>query len=116
MKRLVWLLIGAVIGVLLARRLMRLLRSTTPESVAGASGRAAAAVGSRAAAGLGASVRRLADEVAEFTGVVRENAAEREALLRAAMGVDVETGGLAPDEARRLLEDPTSDITDRRPD
>jgi hypothetical protein len=107
MSRLVWGLAGAVVGVVVVRKVAATLRSATPESVADAGGRFAAAVGSRASHGLSSQVRRLADNVADFAAAVRENAAEREDLLRSALGVDVETGGIDPGEARRILEHPT---------
>jgi len=106
-SRLVWAAAGAVVGVLVVRKVASSLRGATPESVADAGSRFAGAVGSRASQGLTGQVRRLADNVADFAAAVRENAAEREELLRSALGVDVETGGVDPDEARRLLEHPT---------
>lgn len=114
MSRLVWLGLGAVAGVVVVRRAGAALRRTTPESVADASSRFASALGQNAAAGVGTQVRRLADAVQEFAAAVRESAAEREEMLRAALGVDVETGGLDPDEARHLLEHPTEEHRARR--
>jgi len=113
-SRLVWAAAGAVVGVVVVRKVAASLRSATPESVADAGARFAGAVGSKASQGLTGQVRRLADNVADFAAAVRENAAEREDLLRSALGVDVETGGVDPDEARRLLEHPTQPHEDRR--
>jgi hypothetical protein len=113
-SRLVWIGLGAVVGVVAVRKAGEALRRTTPESVADAGTRFASAVGQNAAAGVGAQVRRLADAVQDFAAAVRESAAEREELLRAALGVDVETGGLDPDEARHLLEHPTEEQRSRR--
>jgi hypothetical protein len=122
-SRAAWAVAGAVVGVVVVRQVASTLRRATPESVADAGGRFAAAVGSKASAGLTGQVRRLADSVADFAAAVRENAAEREDLLRSALGVDVDTGGTGPDggpqrvspeEARRLLEHPTQPHGDRR--
>ena len=107
MSRLVWAVAGAVVGTVVVRKVGGALRRATPESVADAGGRFASAVGSKAGQGLSGQVRRLADNVADFTAAVREGAAEREQLLRSALGVDVETGGMDPDQARHLLEHPT---------
>lgn len=107
MSRIGWAVAGAVVGVFVVRRVSSGLRRATPESVADAGGRFASAVGSRASQGVGAQVRRLADSVADFAAVVREGAAEREDLLRSALGVDAHTGGLDADEAKHLLEHPT---------
>jgi len=106
-SRLLWTAAGAVVGVVVVRKVSEAARRATPESVVDAGGRFASAVGSKASQGVGSQVRRLADAVTEFTAVVRESAAEREELLRSALGVDAETGGLGPEEARRLLEHPT---------
>lgn len=105
MSRLVWAAAGAVGGVLVTRRVVAALRSATPESVVDTGGRVVSAVGTRTATGVSRQVRRLADSVADFADAVRESSTEREALLRAALGVDA--GGLDPDEARQLLAHPT---------
>jgi hypothetical protein len=109
MSRLAWAAVGAVVGVVVVRKAAAALRSATPESVADAGGRFASAVGAKASQGLSGQVRRLADNVADFAAAVRENAAEREDLLRSALGVDAGTdgSGIDPGEARLLLEHPT---------
>lgn len=114
MSRLAWTAVGAVVGVVVVRKASAALRSATPESVADAGGRFAAAVGSKASQGLSTQVRRLADNVADFAAAVREGAAEREEMLRSALGVDVETGGMDPEQARHLLEHPTEQTKPRR--
>lgn len=108
MARLVWVAAGAIGGVVLTRKVVSGLRRTTPESVVDVGGRLATAVGTRASSGLGRQIRRLTDEVADFTAAVREGAAEREALLRTALETDTETGGLPPEDARHLLEHPSA--------
>ena len=56
--------------------------------------------------GLTGQVSRLTDAVVDFAATVREAAAEREDLLRSALGVDVGEGGTDPEQARHLLEHP----------
>jgi hypothetical protein len=72
-RRLFYVTLGAVAGVLVVRQLTRTAQRFTPagvqDSVAGALG------------GLGESVR-------EFTELVREGMAEREAELRLTLGLD----------------------------
>lgn len=114
MSRLAWTAVGAVVGVVVVRKVSDAVRSATPESVADAGGRFAAAVGSKASQGLSGQVRRLADDVADFAAAVRESAAEREEMLRSALGVDTATGGMDPQEARHLLEHPTEQTHQRR--
>ena len=125
MSRAAWAVAGAVVGVVVVRQgRLDAARRATPESRRRRRGpvrrRPSAA---KASAGLTGQVRRLADSVADFAAAVRENAAEREDLLRSALGVDVDTGGTGPDggpqrvspeEARRLLEHPTQPHGDRR--
>jgi hypothetical protein len=91
-RRLFYVAMGAVVGVLVVRRLTATAQRFTPvgvqQSLAGAIG------------GLGESLR-------EFTELVREGMAEREAELRVSLGLDgshdlvdadpAHTGGLEPD-------------------
>jgi len=91
-RRLFYIAMGAVAGVLVVRQLTRTAQRLTPagvsESLAGALG------------GLGESIR-------EFGDLVREGMAEREAELRVSLGLDGShdlvdhdpghTGGLEPD-------------------
>ena len=113
MNRLVVLAVGAVAGAVLVRTLSRAARGATPERVADASTRFASTVGRTASRGLSGQVSRLADSVVDFAGAVREAAAEREDLLRSALGVDVDGRGIDPEQARHLLEHPTR-ATDSR--
>lgn len=69
MRRLFWLALGVAIGVLAVRRLSRFTRAWTPEGIADQ------------AAGLGGTVRDLAEEV-------RDAAHVREDELRASLGLD----------------------------
>ena len=86
MRRLFWVVLGAVAGVLLVRRVTSAAAAYTPTGVA------------RSAAELGDSLRELA-------AAVREGMAEREQQLRVALGV--EAGSLPPGEAQSLTGDPT---------
>ena len=105
--------VGSVAGAVLVRKLSDAARRATPESVADASTRFASTVGRNASAGLTGQVRRLTDAVVDFAAVVRENAAEREDLLRSALGVDVDGRGTDPETARHLLEHPTQPLERR---
>ena len=114
MSRLAWAAVGAVAGVLVLRRVADAARRATPESVADAGTRFASTVGRSASKGVSGQVSRLADAVVDFAAAVRESAAEREDLLRSALGVDVDGRGIDPDEARHLLEHPTRRTEERR--
>jgi len=72
-RRLFYIAMGAVAGVLVVRQLTRTAQRFTP---AGVSDSLAGALG-----GLGASIR-------ELSGAVREGMAEREAELRVSLGLD----------------------------
>lgn len=85
MRRLFWVVLGAVAGVLIVRKLSTTARAYTPE-------------------GLGRSVAAVTDILRDLTGAVREGMAEREQELRVALGVD--TGDVDPEQVRGLLEDP----------
>lgn len=86
MRRLFWVALGATAGVLVVRRLGRTLEAYSPE-------------------GIGASLSGLADAVRELAADVRDGMAVRERELRVALGVDA--GTINPDQARRLIDDPT---------
>lgn len=86
MRRLFWVVLGAVVGVLVVRRVTRAAEAYTPAGVA------------RSAAELGDGLRELA-------AAVREGMAEREQELRAALGVDA--ASLPDQTAESLLRDPT---------
>jgi hypothetical protein len=72
-RRLFWVALGAVAGVLLVRRLTRIVNSWTPEGLAGRAG-------------------VLGERVSEFFEDVSAAAAEREAQLRAALGGEPGSG------------------------
>ena len=110
MNRLLVMAVGSVAGAVLVRKLSDAARRATPERVADASTRFASTVGRTASRGLTGRVSRLGERVVDFAAVVREAAAEREDLLRSALGVDVDSRGLDPDEARHLLEHPTQAV------
>lgn len=110
MSRLLVMVVGSVAGAVLVRKLSDAARRATPESVADASTRFASTVGRSASRGLSGRVSRLGDAVVDFAATVRSAAAEREDLLRSALGVDVDGRGLDPEQARHLLEHPTQAV------
>ncbi|MFD1212436.1 DUF6167 family protein [Arthrobacter sp. GCM10027362] len=69
MKRVIWLAAGITIGVLAVRKLSEARQTFGPE-------------------GLNRAVGTLADSIANFADAVRDGMQEREADLRAALGVD----------------------------
>ena len=75
MRRLFWIALGATVGVLVVRKASQLMHKLTPagmaEGVAGAGGRAQGAL-------------------ADFGSAVAMHAADREAELRSALGLDGE--------------------------
>jgi hypothetical protein len=81
MRRLFWVSLGAVTGVLLVRRLTRAVEAYTP-------------------AGVSRSMADLGDGLRELAAAVREGMAEREQELRIALGVDA--GTLDPETAQSL--------------
>jgi hypothetical protein len=81
MRRLFWVVLGAVAGVLVVRKLTRAAEAYTPAGVA------------RSASDLAGGMRELA-------AAVREGMHEREEELRIALGVD--TGTLDPETARAV--------------
>jgi hypothetical protein len=87
MGKLFWIALGATAGVLVVRKATKTAQAYTPE-------------------GMAASISNLGDAIREFAGAVREGMAEREEELRVALGVDA--GTIDPDEARHLIENPTS--------
>ena len=72
MRRLFWIALGAVAGVLVVRRLTRAVEAYTP-------------------AGVARSVSDVGDGLRELAAAVREGMAEREEELRIALGVDAGT-------------------------
>ena len=87
MRRLFWIALGAVAGILLVRKVTQVAEAYTPTGVA------------RSASELGEGLREVA-------AVIREGMAEREQELRVALGV--EAGSLSPETAQSLMDDPTS--------
>ena len=81
MRRLFWVALGAVGGVLVVRRLTRAVEAYTP-------------------AGISRSVGDLGEGVRELAAAVREGMAEREEELRIALGVDA--GTLDPQTAQSV--------------
>ncbi|MFI7588878.1 DUF6167 family protein [Spongisporangium articulatum] len=86
MRRLFWVALGAVVGVLLVRKVTKVAESYTPTGVA-------------------RSVGELGEGLREVAAVIREGMAEREQELRVALGVDA--GSLPPEAAQSLMDDPT---------
>jgi hypothetical protein len=80
-RRLFWVALGAVAGVLLVRKLTRAAEAYTP-------------------AGIARSASDLGDGMRELAAAVREGMAEREEELRVALGVD--TGTLDPGTAQSV--------------
>ena len=77
MKRLFWLALGAVAGVLVVRRLTKVANAFTP-------------------AGLADSLGDLGEAMRDFAVDVRVGMAQREAELRAALGVEPSPNGETP--------------------
>lgn len=69
MKKIFWLAAGVAIGVMAVRKYSQVQGALGPE-------------------GLNRAVGRLSDSFLEFADAIREGSAEREAELRAALGVD----------------------------
>lgn len=92
MRRLFWIVLGATVGVLVFRRLTRVVDAYSP-------------------AGVGRSLASVGDGLRELAEVVREGMAEREEELRVALGVDA--GTLPPEAAQSLLQDPSGPHPDR---
>jgi hypothetical protein len=87
-RRIFWAVLGAVVGVLIVRKVTKTAQAYTPEGVA------------RGLSGVGDGLREMAQ-------VVREAMAERDAELRLALGVD--EGVIDPRQASALIERPTAD-------
>ncbi|HET7477366.1 MAG TPA: hypothetical protein VFJ97_15260 [Dermatophilaceae bacterium] len=99
MKRLFWVALGAVGGVLVVRRVGKAVQSYTPGGVA---------------ANLGSGLSDLAEALRQMAEVVREGMSQREAELRDALGLDtgLDSGtdgqpSMSAEQARSLLDDPT---------
>lgn len=72
MNRIIWMGIGVAIGVIAFRKITEAQSNLGPE-------------------GLNRAVGRLADGLYDFADAVREGMTEREAELRAALGIDTAT-------------------------
>ena len=96
MRRLFWVAVGAATGVYAVRKVQKTLHAYSPGGLA------------ERATGVGASWQAFTDEV-------RRNAAEREAQLREALGMEPAdpAAPLSPAEAADLTEHPAS--LDSRP-
>jgi hypothetical protein len=81
MRRLFWVALGAVVGVLIVRKVTRAAEAYTPAGV------------SRSLSDFGEGLRELA-------AAVREGMAEREEELRIALGVDA--GTIDPETAQSM--------------
>jgi hypothetical protein len=98
MRRLFWVALGATIGVLVVHKVTKTARAYSPSGVA---------------QGLSGGLSDLGEGLREMAQAVREGMAEREAELREALGVDAGTlpdgrEKMSVEQARALLEDPTS--------
>jgi hypothetical protein len=89
MRRLFWVSLGAVAGVLVVRKLTRTAQTYTP-------------------AGLAAGLENLGDAIRDFADQVSAGMAERELELRDALGLD-EQHDLPADVAADLSRHPTKD-------
>jgi hypothetical protein len=97
MRRLFWLALGATVGVLVVRKVTKTAEAYSPSGVA---------------KGFSEGLSDLGEGLREMAEAVREGMAEREAELRYALGMDTGTlpegRELSPEQARALIEDPTS--------
>jgi hypothetical protein len=80
MRRLFWLGLGVGLGVLIMRRLNRIVERLTPKSMAST---------------MGGAVVDLVHEVREFAGELRQSMGEREQELRTGTGLDGPVSGSA---------------------
>lgn len=97
MRRLFWLALGATLGVLVVRKVTKAAQSYSPSGMA---------------QGLSGGLSDLGEGLREMAEVVREGMAQRESELRHALGIDTGTlpdgREMSADQARSLIEDPTS--------
>lgn len=87
MRRLFWVVLGAVVGVLVVRKVNKTAQAYTPE-------------------GMSRSLANVADALRDAADSVREGMVEREQELRVALGVDA--GDLDEGQAHDLLERPSA--------
>lgn len=97
MRRMFWVALGATIGVLVVRKVSKAAQAYTPSGMA---------------EGLSGGLSDLGEGLREMADAVREGMAERESELRYALGIDSGTlpdgREMSTDQARALIEDPTS--------
>lgn len=97
MRRLFWVALGASLGALVVHKVAKTAQAYSPTGIA---------------QGLSGGVSDLVEGLRELAVAVREGMAEREAELRYALGVDTATmpdgREMSPEQARTLIEDPTS--------
>lgn len=97
MRRLFWLALGATVGALVVRKIGKAARAYSPAGMA---------------EGLSGGLSELGEGLREMAQAVREGMGERESELRFALGIDTdvlpEGREMSPDQARALIEDPTS--------
>jgi hypothetical protein len=97
MRRLFWVALGATVGVLVVRKVTRTAQAYSPSGVA---------------QGLSGGLSDLGEGLREMAETVREGMAQRETELRYALGIDTGTlpdgREMSAEEARALIEDPTS--------
>jgi hypothetical protein len=97
MRRLFWVALGATIGVLVVRKASKAAQAYSPSGMA---------------QGLAGGLSDLGEGLRDMSEAVREGMAERETELRYALGMDTGTlpdgGAMSAEQARALIEDPTS--------
>ncbi|MHB1472648.1 MAG: DUF6167 family protein [Dermatophilaceae bacterium] len=97
MRRLFWVALGATLGVLVVRKVAKTAQAYSPSGMA---------------QGLSDGLSDLGEGLREMAETVREGMAERETELRYALGIDTGTlpdrREMSADQARALIEDPTS--------
>jgi len=97
MRRLFWVALGATAGVLVVRKLTKAAQAYSPSGLA---------------EGLSGGLSDFGEGLREMAEAVREGMADREIELRYALGIDTGTlpdgHEMSPEQARALIEDPTS--------
>jgi hypothetical protein len=97
MRRVFWVALGATVGVLVVRKVTKAAQAYSPSGMA---------------QGLSGGLSDLGEGLREMAEAVREGMAERETELRYALGMDTGTlpdgAAMSPEQARALIEDPTS--------
>ena len=100
MRRLFWVALGATVGALAVRKVTKTVNAYSPSGVAH---------------GVSGGLSDFGEGLREMAEAVREGMAERETELRYALGMDTGTlpdgREMSPQQARALIEDPTSPRT-----